>query len=396
MKKLILSAALMLISLQAKLYAQNDDQLTYSKLLNRSKTELTYNVWDGLINIRDFVVLKEGRLILDLHRTEDYANFRNLDSILVNVRNDIAFYKDSLSTNPTGSVKIDYVLNEEYSFKKIRFTRHEPDGNSFLNRDGEISKLKFDQDTVRIIIQKSRPGISKGGNGPCTVPYSIQATFVLGYYYDIDKVVADNVLKRIIDTLEKASPAAPGKSGYSTRQMSITYNPYFNGPGAFHRYKFLMKNEYSRVDNEPKTRFSFNPQVGGGLTRNTLVPVLDIAVQYNDYWNNFRQKNIFRLSATGYYFFDKDISGNFLINDNWFANGIFGNISDRPLPGWYGTEATFGVGYLISQKGGYFRNNTFRVFTDIMFIKGVSLVPELIFTNDFKQIFPGITLKVLQ
>jgi len=394
MIKLILSG-LMLISLQAKLCAQTAYLDDYSKRMSRSKTEQTFNAYDGLINIRSYVVLKEGSMILEVNDERDYAAIKNLDSILANVKKDIAFYKDSLDGNPTGNMRIDYVLNEEYPFKKIRFKRYNADGASFLNRDGEVSRLKFEQDTVRIIIHKLMPGLGKGKNGPCQVAFAIQATFILGNYYDIDKVLADKVLNSVVDTLEKASHVER-QPRFNHKQMTLQYNPYYSGPGRFLKTDFLVNSEFAVRHNYQKPRISFNPQFGAGLVRNTLTPVADVGFQYNRYWNNFKERNIYRLSGTGYYFFEKDESGNYRVHDNWFINATIGSISERVDPGWYGREASVGVGYLVSQKGNYFKNNAMRIFTHIMIVRGVSVVPEVIFNNNFKEIFPGITIKILQ
>ena len=393
MRKLILSAALIAISLTGKLYAQNEIQSDYNKMMTRSKAEQTFNAWSGFIRIRDFVTLQEGRLILELSNVDDYENFKNLDSILADLKKDIAFYKDSLNANPTGSVRIDYVLNTDYPMKKMRFTRHEASGSSFLNREGEVSKLKFEQDTIRIIIQKSRPGISKHSN-PCMVSYAVQATFVLGNYFDMDRIIADNILKSVIDTLQQKT-GSKGHGGFGAKPLTIVYNPYYSGRGRFHKYPYLMNNEYGYFDHTVKSKFTFNPQFGAGVVRNIVAPVTDIAFQHNRYWNNSRERGFTRISGSGYYFFEKDAAGNFAVNDNWFVNASIGNISDRTDASWYGLESSFGIGYLVSKKGGYFKNNTFRVFTDIMLVRGLTIVPEIIFTDDFKQIFPGITVKVL-
>jgi hypothetical protein len=395
MKKAILLTALIAISLQGRLFAQTPKETPYIQQMRKSKTEQTFNVNSGMINLRDFVVLKEGRLILDLCYLADYENFRNLDSILVNFRKDISFYKDSLDANPTGSVRIDYVLNEDYSFKKIRFKRYNADGSIFLNKDGAISKLKFDQDTVRIIIQKSRPGIGLHNKpGSCMIAYSIQATFILGNYYDIDKVIADNILSHVIDTLAKESTSKRTRK-ILPDPLTIMYNPYYSGKAVV-KMAMLADNEHY-LGRMPSSRYlSLTARIGIGLIRNTVTPMGEIGVQYNRYWRpgNYNDHNVFKLTATPYFFFDKNSRGDFLIRDNWFINASAGEIDENPQYGWFGNTATFGVGYLAVNKGDYFKKTTFKVFTDIVFVKGFTIVPEIIFTDNFKQVFPGITLKV--
>lgn len=391
MRKIILIAGLIAMSLPVKLRAQEDNQPSYIKRLTRSKTEQTFSVWEPMVNIRDYVVLKEGRLILDLAREDDYDNFKNLDSLLTEFKKDIAFYKDSLNANPTGNMRIDYVMNTEYSFKKIRFKKYNADGSIFMNRDNEISRLKFEPDTVRIIIQKSRPGLGSHRDAPCSIPYSIQATFVLGNYYDIDRVLDDKILNSTIDTLRK-SLHHNGNKKVNSYQSTILYNPYTSGQGRLVRYSYLLNNEYATV-RDHKARNTFTPQFGIGLIRNTFTPTFDAGFQHNWSWIS-SQHNFWRISGTGYYFFEKNPEGGYKTNDNWFINACIGSIDQYNNKGWVGKEFSLGVGYLVSSKGDYFKGTTIRLYTNIMLVKGLSLVPEIIATDNFKQFFPGMTFKI--
>ena len=405
MKKLILVTALITISLPAKLYAQTDGQSTYLKELNKSKTARTFNIYDGLVTIRDIVTLKEGKMILEMTRIDDYNDFRNLDPILGCFLRDIAFYKDSLEANATGNTRIDYVINPDQSFRKIRFKKYGSDGEVFMNQQGEVSRLKMEQDTVRIIVQKSMPGLGRhNGNTPaCTIPYSIQVTFLVDNYADVGKIISDHVLGGIVDTLEKVTiPKKPKKVNepayyYLINRVSIIYNPYYNGPGNLLRLDYLVKseNDISAVRNKSKRFLSLNANVGSGLVRNTLAPMADIGIQYNRYWGaSHIDHNILRVSVTPYCFFDKNDAGNYVMNDNWFVNAAIGSIYEHSDLGWFGKECTFGVGYLFAEKGGYFKNTTFKMFTDLQVSRWITSVPEFIFTDNFKQIFPGFTVKV--
>jgi hypothetical protein len=263
-----------------------------------------------------------------------------------------------------------------------------------VNQKGDISKLKFEQDTVRIVIQKSKHGLGNNRTGGCMIPYSIQATFLLDNYYDVDKVVADNVLKGVIDTLEKSSQQKK-HMGYKiySNPFSIIYNPYYSGKSALQVQDRLMKNEY---DNSPRQRknnyFSGTFYLGAGIVRNTFASMGEVGIQYNK--GGSFDHNIFSLSASPYLFFSKNAEGANVVNDNWFVNVDIGTIEQTKQEGWFGRKATAGVGYLVVQKGDYFKNTTFKIFTDLEFVKGFTIVPEIIFTDNCKQIFPGFTIKV--
>jgi hypothetical protein len=56
-----------------------------------------------------------------------------------------------------------------------------------------------------------------------------------------------------------------------------------------------------------------------------------------------------------------------------------------------------GIGYLVSEQGGYFGPNTFKLTLDLTGKPRhgtLHLIPELILTDNFKTVFPGIRLGV--
>ena len=392
----ILCTVLILISLSGRLYAQSEFSSYATKNVSRSKTEQSFNAWHGMINVRDFVTLKEGRLILELLDGEDYNDFANMDSILQSFMKDIAFLKDSLEGDPTGHLRLDYVLSPGYKFKKIRFKKYPSDGAVFINQSGEISRLKMEQDTVRILIQKSRTGIPYRVEQPCSIPYTIQATFLVDNYTDINKIVAYHILNGAIDTMKKVSLAR--KQGiYQNQPISIVYNPYYNGQASMRRYDRLVSNEYDVIGNKHmKWQFTVNGSIGVGVIRSTLAPMADIGMQLTKMLGREDSKNrdYMRLSVSPYYFFEKDSHGDYLTHDNWFVNAILGSIYDWNESSWFSRKFALGAGYLFAEKGGYFKNTTIKLFTELEVRKGLNIVPEFIFSDNFRQIFPGVTVKV--
>src|SRR6185369_8920257 len=102
------------------------------------------------INVLDYAYLpNKAKLIIELNNPAQYDELKNLDAVLKTFMQEIAFYKDSLE-NGSGSVRIDYALDEAYPFSKIRFIKHPADGDVFMNRHNDIARLKLEQDTVRI------------------------------------------------------------------------------------------------------------------------------------------------------------------------------------------------------------------------------------------------------
>ncbi len=397
MKKRILNIFFFILVLQSNVFAQSPYQLGVEKAMSRTKTQQTFNANENQIYIKDYVTLKNGRMIMELCDLKDYNDMKNLDSILKNFICDISFYRDSLADNPTGSVRIDYVLNSEYSFKKIRFKKYNADGSSFLNNNGEISKLKFGQDTVRIVFQKSRQGISKQKNTTCSIPYSMQVTFVIGNYYDVERIVADSILKKVVDTLEKISYSEKRMKYTWAHPLTIIYNPYYYGKNSLKKYNMISDNEYDIYTpaNLERRKLLIDGNIGLGLVKNTICPMADIGIEYvRKTGGHSKDYDFYRLSATPYYFFRNDAQGNTIVDDNWFVNFTLGSVYDGNEYTWLGKKACFGFGYLFSQKGDYFKNTTFKLYTELTIVPRVTIVPEIIFTNNSKQIYPGITLKV--
>lgn len=395
MKKLLLILTLILLSVTGKLYAQNRFEAGALSVLKMSKEEKTFDMKSSFISLRDFIELKEGKMILDLADLKDYESFRNLDSVLKNFRKDVAFYKDSLDATPTAGVRIDYVVSDEYPFKKIRFKKYNSGGNIYLNQGGDISRLKYEQDTVNIIMQKSE--LRLPGPGKFKIPYAVSATFVLANYTDVDKIVAGRELKRIVDTLEKTSQLKRTIKSAFLNPLTIYYSPYNDGKWHYKRLPWLSDVPYDIRFSSPKKRkaFAIDISIGAGLIRNDVAPMGEIGAQFTSHQKlNHKNHDYFRISATPYFLFDKDSEGNSLVNDNWFLNADVGSVYDGNEATWLGKRVSFGVGYLVKNKGGYFKNNTFKVFTDLEVVRGLTICPELIFNNNFKQIFPGITVKV--
>jgi hypothetical protein len=382
----------MLISLQGKLYAQGGNYIT-----QHSAADRLFNIYAPVVNhLHTAHLLKNEKMILELIDITDYDMFQGLDSILTGLMQDIRFYKDSLPA--TGSVRIDYMLTEGSGQKMMRFKRYSPKGDLFVMQNNETAGLKLDQDTIHIILKKK---LNNKGNYAHFYEWPVQVTFCLNNYTDIDTLLRDKgLITAIVDTLSKVIPPPktnPERNSSFARpaQSTVDYYPY-NKENKIQKTNYLVTaGEWPLLLPPKKTTIKVNAKIGAGLTMNTLTPMADIGLQYNRLWGwGSKDYSIFRLSATPYFFFNKDAGENMVMNDNWFVNAAIGSIYEAADPMWVGDEHTIGVGYLVSQKGGYFKNITFKVFTDLRIMNGITIVPEAIFTNNCKQIFPGITLKI--
>ncbi|GAB3894719.1 hypothetical protein GCM10028803_10110 [Larkinella knui] len=140
-------------------------------------------------------------------------------------------------------------------------------------------------------------------------------------------------------------------------------------------------------------------EFGAGLVRNTIAPTVDASIRFG--FRNKMNNNVERrlwLGYTPYYFFEKADKG-FTMNANGFAYVAFGEnvregIGTRPETTSFGpSNFKVGVGYLVHRKGDIFTGTTMKLLISSVIHERMTIQPEIIFTNNFKQIFPGLTIR---
>ena len=146
--------------------------------------------------------------------------------------------------------------------------------------------------------------------------------------------------------------------------------------------------------------------LGAGIVLGNLNPQwalsIDFATQRQDYY----AKNVatphytfINLALTGTWFFEKP---NQFVSAQHFHNifleasigNRFNNFKTNGFKNM--NEASFGVGYLVRERGNYFGANTFKLY--VSYVPKNSFVgfkPEVFFTNNFKTVYPGISLKLV-
>ena len=402
MKRLLLYLLPISLCLCSRLLAQPAPSLEeLERQYSHAHPEVMFNFPAFRINHRHYVIFpRHEEMAVNLISPSGYNLLGNLDSIIKVFSKDVEFYKDSVPNG--GNVRIDYLLSDEYP-KLIRFKKYAPCNDLFVQQKGGLSYLKTRQDTVRLIIKKEYSGDEAMHNRYKVIPW-VEVTFCLNNFFDIDSLTGKNgMLANIIDTLHKTAIADSVK--YKSNITSVLYYQPFSEnkvTKTFTMKQYPVEGFPSVVEEKKRmNKFVVNASIGGGIVRNTFAPMFDIGIELQHayrYWADDKFKNnynIFRISATPYYFFDKDEKGNFIMNDNWFVNVALGSVYGNAENTWLGKEVTIGAGYLAVEKGGYFRGITGKVFTNIMLVdKTLTIVPEIIFTNNFTQFFPGITLKV--
>ncbi len=404
---MILCVALTLLSVAGKLHAQ-DGYTPEKEWYEMTRTDRAFHVFKSKVNIRDYVYLKGyNKMMIELNNVDDYDKVKELRSMVAKFLSDMAFYKDSME-NGSGNVRIDYALSEGSDRAQIRFKKYPQNGDVYIQKKGVVSRLKLEHDTVVLLVHMPEKKMTqlqrldKEKNSMLAYRYAIGITFYLERYTDLERLYTDHPdLDKVIDTLkstkDEGTIVQPAKHPSST-----IYKPYGDFV-SFKKLRGLIPSDaeafsWSAINPSDKLTISLN--MGVGLVRNTLVPTAEIGISiYNMrqayYTRSFQSHEIntqATLSMSPYFFFSRGGDGKHYVADNWFANFSIGGATQ--FLGVTTPLMTAGVGYLLIPKGDIFKGTTMKAFLSVKLRHSVTICPEIISTNNFKQIFPGITLKI--
>jgi len=374
MKKMIMSV-LLLCSAAGKLYAQE------MPAWSLTRTEKMFSANPYLINHKHTVRFTDGNsLIVELGDKRDYDILQRLDSFTRIFRKDWVYYRDSIKVPPSGSIRIDYVFAQAAAYQALRFKTYEGDGDMYRSYNGVQSRIKLDKDTVRFLIPSNRTieGFSVKLYRP------IQLTFVLKSYKDIDALLDGKELYDVIDTLA------------ATKISSQRSTIFYTQGGKMTIYKNMYRGDFGSNIND-RDQLVFNLRMGVGLVRNQLSPMADLMLQFKHHLNFSRDRQflIAGLTAAPYFFFSQNAEGKYNTQINWFLNADIGAIgltsNSRPFSM---NSLTAGVGYLLQPDGKIFNGTTMKAFVNVGLKSNLTISPELIFTDNFRQVFPAFTVKI--
>jgi hypothetical protein len=327
---------------------------------------------------------------------------KGIDTILQQLQTDIGFYTDSLE-NGSDNVRIDYAITTGENHKEMRFIKHKHIGNTFVKINGTTDKLKIEMDTIRLVINNIKyENIGRKGK---SFKYSnaAQITILLNNYTDIGSLIAQKeLLQKGIDTFISVRTRNERNNPFRYPSSCI-YRPTDTGKVGM-KYRFVKKNhipsQFSVTklfeDYIPYRKFAFYGNVGMGVVRNTLVPNADIGITHLTHPRRGypTEYDFVSLYASPYFFFERGSNREQYVHNNWFVNIEAGGTYDKEFLGVKIKSISLGGGYLAFSQGDHFRATTLKVFMGVRMPGGLSLYPEVIATNNFKQIFPGMTLKI--
>jgi hypothetical protein len=371
----------------------NAQEVAKPRFYKANKADATFTMFDEWIQHRHKAMLAPGNSItVELSAHKDYELLQDLEGTLRDMTSSLYFMADTVRDCPQCNYRVDYLINSS-GMKSYRIRKYLPQGTFLYQKGGsDLKPFKPEADTVHLLLLGA---VSKGWDF-----YSgrAQVTFILNRYSNLDSLLSQKGrINAIIDTFRTIS--APRKAhekkrsfGYSTT-ISITKNWKDSGKSYVSFIKGL-KTDGSYI--WPTKAFNAQANIGAGFVRDRLAPEAEIGLLY--YLPTTRdqeQKFFIGLYASGYFVFPKGDDGKYMVHDNWFLNAEFGdNGSSSTLSDINLSKLTLGVGYLVSRKGEYFTGTTVKAFMNIRLKHMISVSPEIIATDNFQQIFPGVTLKI--
>jgi len=158
----------------------------------------------------------------------------------------------------------------------------------------------------------------------------------------------------------------------------------------------IIKPEYSETGQCCKTRSDSCKSkdqiflmggIGMGLVRNTFAPNFEgtIGLKLGD--------NIFKGVISSYYMFDKKANGDYKTNNNIFLGIEYGITNKNKSKEAFSYFSHVGASYLIHSEGDYFKGNTFKFYFGLSKNGMISINPEIIVEDNFRNAFPGISIR---
>lgn len=125
--------------------------------------------------------------------------------------------------------------------------------------------------------------------------------------------------------------------------------------------------------------------VGGALVRHQISPTIDAFAILE------KNKNIFFINNTSYYFFRQNAEGAYRTSINQFASLGYGvNLADAREDDQI---LSLGFGYLYHQNGGYFDGHTFK-FSAGFSSGDLGYIADLIILDGFHSVIPSFRITV--
>lgn len=370
--------ALTLVSGTGTAFAQQ--LITELPFSTQSRTETMFNSAKvGTLKKRfDFLLPAGNKMILEFTTDNQVDSLPNIDDLLQEVWKDLAALGDSLQT-PLSNKRVDVVFSPVD--KKVRVRDYPQQGDVFRIKDGDVTQLKVEQDTLRIILFTRRASALSGFPGG--QPYYI--TFLVNHLNDIPALQKQTNIATTVALFKKDFAARRFKGS------SASFTQYYAAYDATKGVRLIPTkgalNSYGR-------KITFIPYVQTGIQylRGAWVPSAGAGIELTIKPGE-NLENKFQLLWEPYFFFDKDslkkpsLQRNDFITFKYLSYSKY-NSGARVIE----FRQTFSLGYLIRRSGNYFEPTTFKFSLPGLQTKNILLEPEFVFNDFFKNFSPSLKL----
>lgn len=342
---------------------------------NVTNTEKTFEPPSGFAHRRFTVDLGNGnKMQIELVDMQDLNRFANMDSVLKSFLADLELLRDSLG-DELQSRRIDCAI-DSVGRKMIRIRKHQPEGTSFLVRNGDAAALKLEQDTVhftgtvkQVYRQSSRRPIT-----------AIRHHRVSLFVNDLSQLQAytDGRLNKIIRDLQQNinstwnTTAHKGKAFLAAQPAISAKRPK----------GFVAGGDYLNL------RMSVDLQ----NYKNYFVPSFSLGAGIIISDHHFKRDLI--LSWEPNFFFGTNTQGRLRTFRNDFITLTAGQgpIRDEDPTKESHFITILSLGYLVKRDGDYFEKHTLRLGAGRLSLFGgkTKIEPALYFTDLFKKTTPGL------
>jgi hypothetical protein len=351
-----------------------------------AKTEQIFNSpTPGSSRIRfDFRMDHGNVLMVELSTLRQIDSIPDLDSLAISIKNTLVVFNDSLA-DPLAHKRVDVITS---SPERIRIAIYPQQSRVFSLKNGEVTQLKVEQDTLRITLWTKRSSAKYYKNsGPAYLPYDL--TFLLNNIGDLTNLPFEDIT-RIIRQVSNEVEKFKGK------------DKEYSGAKFFAAYMVPSGKNIISHDNLARTgkiRFNLNePYVQSGFQfmRNSFVPSAGVGIRLTQKKSDQYERE-WRLMWEPLFFFSRNADNKLVTDRNDFIT--FKQYSRDEFQGE--TKKIVMVqnvsfGYLIRRKGNWFEKNTFKFSlpTGIQY-ENILLEPEFVFNNFFRHFSPSLKFTVI-
>lgn len=345
----------------------------------KSKTDMLFDVSNpSLLKHRFIITLENGNIVMvQISLKEQFDMFLNTDSLVKAVAADLLPLKDSFANELTNK-KVDRVISYD-NRTRIRYKEHEPKGTSFVTLKDGLTPMKIEQDTLIIVGYTKRPETLKWPRD-LWMPYKI--TILINNITQLEKI-ADGTLNKLMQEIKTDWDNSKNwkDKGTISRGVYASYNLTYPAANVKLRTTFYPK----RLTVAPYVQIGIQ-NIGNILATSAGVGIM---VQQRA---SASSKIAAYLFWEPYFFFDRKIDGHLKMRRSDFITLQYVSSYTYTSTKKVEFNQSFSLSYLTHRSGTYFYDNTFKVGLPGAKYDAVSLRPEFIFNDLFKNFQPGLKL----